>query len=391
MAISNKFLDQNYQQQLSQLVALPSVSSTSARWDMGNRNVIDLLATWFAELGFNTEIIPVHNQPNKANLIASLGSGPGGLVLAGHTDTVPYDENRWLQDPFSLTEKDGRFYGLGATDMKGFFPVVIEAVKKIIGKPLQQPLIILATADEESSMSGARELAAMGKPKARYAVIGEPTGLRPVRMHKGIIMESIRVQGLAGHSSNPALGNNAMEAMHQVIGDLLLFRAELQAKNSNLGFDVSVPTLNLGHIHGGDNPNRICGSCELHYDLRPLPGMDIEELRTLIDGRLDRIRTQTKTVIECESLIGGVEAFEESPHSALVQAAEKLSGYSAESVAFATEAPFMKALGMETIVFGPGSIDQAHQPNEFIALDQIQPAIEMIGQLIQQFCLQKQN
>ncbi len=391
MAISNKFLDQNYQQQLSQLVALPSVSSTSARWDMGNRNVIDLLATWFAELGFNTEIIPVHNQPNKANLIASLGSGPGGLVLAGHTDTVPYDENRWLQDPFSLTEKDGRFYGLGATDMKGFFPVVIEAVKKIIGKPLQQPLIILATADEESSMSGARELAAMGKPKARYAVIGEPTGLRPVRMHKGIIMESIRVQGLAGHSSNPALGNNAMEAMHQVIGDLLLFRTELQAKNSNLGFDVSVPTLNLGHIHGGDNPNRICGSCELHYDLRPLPGMDIEELRTLIDGRLDRIRTQTKTVIECESLIGGVEAFEESPHSALVQAAEKLSGYSAESVAFATEAPFMKALGMETIVFGPGSIDQAHQPNEFIALDQIQPAIEMIGQLIQQFCLQKQN
>ncbi|GAB1265491.1 acetylornithine deacetylase [Aurantivibrio infirmus] len=391
MAISNKFLDQNYQQQLSQLVALPSVSSTSARWDMGNRNVIDLLATWFAELGFNTEIIPVHNQPNKANLIASLGSGPGGLVLAGHTDTVPYDENRWLQDPFSLTEKDGRFYGLGATDMKGFFPVVIEAVKKIIGKPLQQPLIILATADEESSMSGARELAAMGKPKARYAVIGEPTGLRPVRMHKGIIMESIRVQGLAGHSSNPALGNNAMEAMHQVIGDLLLFRAELQAKNSNLGFDVSVPTLNLGHIHGGDNPNRICGSCELHYDLRPLPGMNIEELRTLIDGRLDRIRTQTKTVIECESLIGGVEAFEESANSALVQAAEKLSGYSAESVAFATEAPFMKALGMETIVFGPGSIDQAHQPNEFIALDQIQPAIEMIGQLIQQFCLQKQN
>ncbi len=391
MAISNKFLDQNYQQQLSQLVALPSVSSTSARWDMGNRNVIDLLATWFAELGFNTEIIPVHNQPNKANLIASLGSGPGGLVLAGHTDTVPYDENRWLQDPFSLTEKDGRFYGLGATDMKGFFPVVIEAVKKIIGKPRQQPLIILASADEESSMSGARELAAMGKPKARYAVIGEPTGLRPVRMHKGIIMESIRVQGLAGHSSNPALGNNAMEAMHQVIGDLLLFRTELQAKNSNLGFDVSVPTLNLGHIHGGDNPNRICGSCELHYDLRPLPGMDIEELRTLIDGRLDRIRTQTKTVIECESLIGGVEAFEESANSALVQAAEKLSGYSAESVAFATEAPFMKALGMETIVFGPGSIDQAHQPNEFIALDQIQPAIEMIGQLIQQFCLQKQN
>lgn len=391
MVISKKFLNQSYQHQLSQLVALPSVSSTSSQWDMGNRRVIDLLASWLEELGFSIEIIPIQNHDNKANLIATLGSGPGGLVLAGHTDTVPYDENRWQQDPFSLTEKDNRFYGLGATDMKGFFPVVFEAIKKIAGKPLQQPLIILATADEESSMSGARELAAMGKPKARYAVIGEPTGLRPVRMHKGIIMESVRVQGLAGHSSNPALGNNAMEVMHQVIGDLLLFRTELQKQNIHQGFEVSVPTLNLGHIHGGDNPNRICGSCELHYDLRPLPGMNIEELRTLIDGRLDRIRTSTNTIIECNSLIQGVEPFEESSQSALVQAAEKLSGCNAESVAFATEAPFMKALGMETIVFGPGSIDQAHQPNEFIELDQIGPAIDMIGQLIQQFCLESES
>jgi len=390
MVISKKFLNQSYQNQLSQLVALPSVSSTSSQWDMGNRKVIDLLASWLDELGFSIEIIPIQGSANKANLIATLGSGPGGLVLAGHTDTVPYDENRWQQDPFCLTEKNERFYGLGATDMKGFFPVILEAIKKIAGKPLQQPLIILATADEESSMSGARELAAMGKPKARYAVIGEPTGLRPIRMHKGIIMESVRVQGLAGHSSNPALGNNAMEVMHQVIGDLLLFRSEIQKKNIHPSFEVSVPTLNLGHIHGGDNPNRICGSCELHYDLRPLPGMNLEELRTLIDRRLDRIRTSTNTVIECKSLIQGVEPFEESADSLLVQAAEKLSGYRAESVAFATEAPFMKALGMETIVFGPGSIDQAHQPNEFIELNQIQPAIEMIGQLIQQFCLESE-
>lgn len=391
MVISKTFLNQSYQNQLSQLVALPSVSSTSSQWDMGNRKVIDLLASWLDELGFSIEIIPIQGNTNKANLIATLGSGPGGLVLAGHTDTVPYDENRWQQDPFRLTEKNERFYGLGATDMKGFFPVVLEAIKRIAGKPLQQPLIILATADEESSMSGARELAAMGKPKARYAVIGEPTGLRPIRMHKGIIMESVRVQGLAGHSSNPALGNNAMEVMHQVIGDLLLFRSEIQKKNSHQSFEVSVPTLNLGHIHGGDNPNRICGSCELHYDLRPLPGMNIEELRTLIDGRLDRIRTSTNTVIECKSLIHGVDPFEESADSPLVQAAEKLSGYSAESVAFATEAPFMKALGMETIVFGPGSIDQAHQPNEFIELNQIQPAIEVISQLIQQFCLESES
>src|SRR5690606_37299728 len=227
--------------------------------------------------GFEIEVLPIPGQPHKANLIATLGRGAGGLVLAGHTDTVPCDPDRWASDPFSLTERDGRLYGLGATDMKGFFPVALEAARRFDQSKLQQPLIILATADEESSMDGARLLAELGRPKARYAVVGEPTGMKPVRMHKGIMMERVRVQGLAGHSSNPALGNNALEAMHLVIADLLAFRSELQNRYRNPGFAVPVPTLNLGHIHGGDNPNRICGHCELQFDLRPLPGMQVVE------------------------------------------------------------------------------------------------------------------
>lgn len=377
-----------YRQQLAQLVATPSVSSTSQRWDMGNRGVIEVLANWLDQMGFATEIIPVPEHRDKANLIATLGSGPGGLVLAGHTDTVPFDENRWDQDPFRLSERDGRLYGLGATDMKGFFPVALAAAAQFDPAKLAQPLIVLATADEESSMSGARHLAALGRPRARYAVVGEPTGLRPIRMHKGIMMEAVRVQGLAGHSSNPALGNNAMEAMHLVIADLLALRRELQATYHNPGFEVAVPTLNLGHIHGGDNPNRICGHCELHFDLRPLPGMHVSELRDLVNTRLDPIRESTGAQIECQSLIGGVDPFEESPDSALVQAAGQLTGHEAGSVAFATEAAFMQQLGMETIVLGPGSIDQAHQPNEFIALEQIEPAIKTIAALIHRFCVQ---
>lgn len=379
-----------YREQLGQLVALPSVSSPSPQWDMPNQAVIELLAGWLDDMGFATEIMPIPGKPGKANLIATLGSGPGGLVLAGHADTVPYDEGRWQHDPFRLTEKDGRLYGLGATDMKGFFPLAMAAAAQFAGpnaSQLKQPLIILATADEESSMDGARLLTQVGRPKARYAVVGEPTGLRPVRMHKGIMMEAVRIQGQSGHSSNPRLGNNAMEAMHLVLGELLAFRQELQAQYRDPGFEVDMPTLNLGHIHGGDSPNRICGHCELHFDLRPLPGMGVAELRELIDRRLEPIRQQTGTQIQCEALIGGVEPFEEAADSLLVQSVEKLTGHRAESVAFATEAPFMQELGMQTLVWGPGSIDQAHQPDEFIALDQIEPALTALSGLIHRLCL----
>ncbi|MCB1709589.1 MAG: M20/M25/M40 family metallo-hydrolase, partial [Halioglobus sp.] len=140
-------------QQLRQLVATPSVSSTDPHWDQGNRAVIDLLAGWLSDLGFRTEVQAVSADGNKANLIATLGSGPGGLVLAGHTDTVPFDEGRWQSDPLALSERDHRLYGLGSTDMKGFFPLAIAAATAFAHTTLQQPLILLATADEESSMN----------------------------------------------------------------------------------------------------------------------------------------------------------------------------------------------------------------------------------------------
>lgn len=377
-----------YQDHLQQLVALPSVSCAVPEWDMSNRAVIDYLANCFADLGFNTQVMQLA-QTGKANLVATLGSGDGGLVLAGHSDTVPYDADRWQSDPFTLTEKDGKLYGLGATDMKGFFPVIIEAVKPYIGQTLKHPLIVLATADEESSMSGARALAKTGIPGAtpRYAVIGEPTELVPIRMHKGIMMEAVRVRGQSGHSSNPALGKNALEAMNEVMNELISLRTELQFKYRNAGFAVQTPTLNLGCIHGGDGANRICGDCELHFDLRLLPGMDNDELRAAIQLRLTPIAERSGTDIVLSSLFEGVDPFGEDEHSELVKICEALTGNYSESVAFATEAPFMQQLGMQTVVMGPGSINQAHQPDEFIPLDQIEPAVKIVRGLIEKFCL----
>jgi len=370
-----------------QLVATPSVSSTEPEWDEGNRRVIDLLAEWLAALGFAVEVQPIPGRGDKANLIAVLGSGPGGLVLAGHTDTVPYDENLWDVDPFGLTLRDDRLYGLGATDMKGFFPVAIEAALEFCERRLREPLIIVATADEESSMDGANQLVAAGKPRARHAIVGEPTDMRPVRLHKGMMMEAVTVRGQSGHSSNPALGANALDGMHRVMSELLAFRAWMAERYRNPAFDVEVPTLNLGCIHGGDNPNRICGQCELHFDLRPLPGMDLDELRAMIRERLDAVARETGLAIEMRPLFPGLLPFAEDASAPIVRAAEELTGYGAGNVGFATESPLFQRLGMQTVVMGPGSIRQAHQPNEFMDLRQVDPAVAVLKQMIQRFCV----
>ena len=375
---------------INQLLSTPSISCTAKSIDQGNRQVIDLLANWFESIGFHCEIQTLEHDKNKANLIATLGSGNNGLVLAGHTDTVPYDENRWQVDPFQMTEKDNRFYGLGSCDMKSFFAVIIEALKNIDTNNIKQPLIILATADEETSMAGAKAIAKdankFGITNARYAIVGEPTDMKPIRMHKGMMMESIQLIGQAGHSSNPALGNNALEAMHKVISELLLWRDELQAKYKSPLFEVPVPTMNLGHIHGGDNPNRICGSCELQIDIRPLPGMKISDLRFEMQQRLKNVLRGTNIQMKTIPLFDGVDAMFTSENSELVKLAEKMTNTESQSVAFGTEAPYYNGLGLETIVMGPGSINQAHQPDEYIEMKAINPAVEIIRKLIAHYC-----
>lgn len=385
----------NIKEMFAELIASPSVSSAHPDIDQSNEGVISSLAKWLEDLGFSIDIIQQtdrslddgSNGPKKLNLIATLGSGPGGLILAGHTDTVPFNEAKWKSDPFKLTEANDRYFGLGTTDMKGFFPLAIEAIKHFKAEDIKHPLIVLATADEETSMEGAKTLVRLGKPKAPYALIGEPTSLKPIRMHKGILMQSIRVQGQAGHSSDPSLGLNALEVMNDVMSDLIIWRNQLQAQYQNPLFEVPHPTLNLGCIHGGDNPNRICDACELHIDLRPIPGMSLDNILEEMKNRFKLIEAKWQCSIETSPLFDGIPAFETSANAAIVKSAESLTGFTAESVAFGTEAPYLAQLGAETLILGPGQIDLAHQANESIAVDSFDPMIRIIKGLIQQFCL----
>lgn len=370
-----------------ELVALPSVSCLEPGWDASNKAVIERLAGWLQAQGFSVQINELSAQRGKYNLLASLGSGEGGLLLAGHTDTVPWDEGRWTRDPFTLTEADNKLYGLGSADMKGFFAFVIEAVRNLDLRQLKKPLRILATADEETTMAGARELDKFPDLRPDYAVIGEPTNMIPVVMHKGHTTECIRITGKSGHSSNPAGGINAIDIMHEVIGELIKVRHDLRENYRMDAFEVPYPTMNFGHIHGGDAANRICACCELHLDMRPLPGMRLQDLYDLLHTRLAPLHNQYPGIIDIHSMHEPIPGYACPADSALIQLAEELRGEKAQPANYCTEAPFVQALGCETIIMGPGSIRQAHQPDEFITLAEINPALTQIQHLIQRICM----
>lgn len=372
----------------TRLIALPSVSSADPVLDQSNRSSVELLANWFADLGFTVELIPVPGKSEKFNLVASMGEGDEGLVLSGHTDTVPYDEAYWDQDPFRLTERDNKLYGLGTADMKCFFPMVIEVLRNIDTQKLQRPLVILATADEESTMSGVRALQESGINPGSHALIGEPTGLVPVYMHKGVLMESIHLTGSGGHSSKPALGNSALEGMHNVMSALKDWRRHLQQQHVNDQFSVPVPTLNFGSIHGGDNPNRICVECELKVDLRLLPDMQLDESRQALRDVVTRSVDGSGLAVDIRSIFHGIPAMQTDINAEIVRMAEKLSGNQAGTVTFGTEAPYLTAMGMATVIIGPGDIDQAHQANEYVAMDRIQPMMNILNGMITHFCIE---
>ena len=377
----------NFTQAITELIAKPSISSTDESWDQGNHAVIQLLATWFEQLGFQIDIQKVPHSRNKYNLLATLGSGEGGLLLAGHSDTVPYDENRWRSDPFKITNQDNKFYGLGTCDMKGFFAFILQACKNISAQQLQKPLYVLATADEETTMAGARFFAQSQAIKPDVAVIGEPTNLVPVVMHKGHMSHRITIQGQSGHSSDPSKGLNAIEIIYQVIGKLLQLKADLTANYRHKDFDVPAPTLNLGAIKGGDSANRICGSCQLDIDLRSLPGMTDDEQIHWLTEALKPLAEKYPGRVKVAALHLSSPSFEQQKPSDLIDIAEKITSHSCCAVNYATEAPFIQQLGCQTIVLGPGSIDQAHQPNEFLAHSEIEKTDSILLALINRYCL----
>ncbi|EEO14401.1 acetylornithine deacetylase [Vibrio cholerae] len=365
------------------LISTSSISSTDARWDEGNEQVIAKLADWLSALGFSIQIEQV--APNKQNLIAKLGSGEGGLLLAGHSDTVPFDEGRWNYNPHALTQVNNRFYGLGTADMKGFFAFIYEAVKNVDWRKQTKPLYVLATCDEETTMLGARHFTENAPFKPDYCIIGEPTSLVPIRAHKGHVANAIRVTGKSGHSSNPALGVNAIEIMHEVLFALMQLRDRLIKEYHHPGFEIPTPTLNLGHIHGGDSPNRICGCCELHYDVRPLPGISLDGLDNLMRDALREVQQKWPGRIELVPLHDPIPGYECAHDHPFIHGISEICEQEAQTVNYCTEAPFLQQI-CPTLVLGPGSIDQAHQPDEFLAFEFIDPTVRVLSRAMQKYC-----
>lgn len=378
---------------IAALVKEPSVSAVSPALDMSNRSVAELYGNWLNDAGFSVELMPVqshHGGEPKLNVIGTMGRGEGGLVLAGHLDTVPYDRGQWKSDPFTLTEEGDALVGLGVADMKAFFALALEASKGLDPSKLKRPLIIVGTADEESGMDGAKALSARGRlsdgASARAALIGEPTALRAVRAHKGVAMERLFLRGRSGHSSDPALGRSALEGMRLAMDALAEVRARLQREWRDESFLPPVPTINLGYIHGGDNPNRICADCELTFDVRLLPGMDDAVVRASVLDAVQRALAGSELEITLERLHDAIPPFATPKTAQLIETVERLTGAPSTTAAFGTEAPFFSALAPETVVLGPGDIEVAHQPGEYLQRARIQPMITLLEKLIAAQC-----
>jgi acetylornithine deacetylase len=369
---------------IAELIATPSVSCIHADLDMSNRGVIDRVAEWSESLGFEVEIQTVDER--KFNLVARAGSGSDGLVLSGHSDTVPCDPKLWSSDPFAAHETDERIYGLGSCDMKSFLALALTASQGVNFGKLKRPLTLVATADEETTMSGARLIADNGKKLGRFCVIGEPTGLVPVRQHKGSLTMAVEYIGQSGHASDPSLGNNALEGMYQFMTELFAYRERLRRDYQDPAFSIPTPTMNLGHIHGGDNSNRICGACTLYIDIRFLPSMSYAALQADLEQLAGAVAEARGLALSTQTF-GEGRSMETDEASEIAQYLTHLTGKPGSSVAFGTEAPYYNAMQTQTIVIGPGSINQAHQPDEFLPIAHIDPTIKLLQDLIERFCV----
>lgn len=377
---------------IAALVAQRSISNADPELDTSNRGVCEQLAGWLQPLGFDCQLlpVPVAGAPDKVNLLARLGPGGGsnaGLVLSGHADTVPFDADGWHSDPFEVVQRGDALHGLGVCDMKGFLAIAAEVAAEFRDTALTAPITLLATANEETGMEGARALVESAALRGGCAVIGEPTNLQPVHAHKGILMEAITLHGSAGHSSNPALGANTIAALPLVLDALRGLQSQLLQQHRNPLFAVDHATINPGHVCGGDSPNRIPAHTELHIDLRFLPGMALADLRQQIRDAVGAALQDSDCNVSFRPLFEGSPAYELAATADIVEASATLSGHAPVAVDFATEAAFLGELDIQTVVLGPGDIAVAHQPNESLPLERIEPTRQILRGLIHRYCV----
>jgi len=371
---------------LGQLIALPSVSSDS------NLELIWYLAERLESAGARAEVMQ-DASGRKANLFATLGpqDAPGGLVLSGHTDVVPADGQDWRTDPFRMAEAEGRFYGRGSADMKGFIACAVAMAPHLAPYTGREPLHFAFTYDEEIGCFGAQALT--GALKARglrpaMAIVGEPTGMRVIDGHKGCCEYSTHFHGREGHGSDPDLGVNAVEYAARYVARLIALRGRLQ-RRAPLGgrFDPPWTTINVGRLDGGQAHNVIAGRARVDWEMRPVAQADADfvkaDLDTFVATQLlpeMRLRApEAEIVTEIVAEIAGLEPMDENRARALV--CELTGANGADLVPFGTEAGLFQALGTHAVVCGPGFIEQAHKPDEYIDAEQLAACLAMLEAL----------
>ena len=371
-------------QTLSELVAINSVSTNS------NVEVVDYLAQRCEAMDLRTTRLPYIDNKGieKVNLIALAGTDFAdtpkvSLALVGHTDTVPFDAN-WT-DALKLTERDGKLYGRGACDTKAFIAAALSAVEAVDLRNLKLPLALIFTADEEIGLIGAKRLADAHAIEARYAIVGEPTSLRPMRAGKGYCIAEVLVKGREAHSAYPALGQSAIAGAARLISRIENI-AERLAAETHQSFDPPQTTVNVGLIQGGTAKNVIPGECRFTLEWRPIPGQGADRLLDLLSQSIaDEKTANPDLTIEVDASRTD-EGYETSPDSKLVKLLESLTGLETGTVAFGTEAAQLTQLGAESVVLGPGDIRVAHRSGEFVPLNELQKCVEILEKAIESLC-----
>jgi acetylornithine deacetylase len=369
---------------LAKLVSINSVSGNS------NREIIEYLSERAERAGMRVRLLPYIDERGveKINMIAVAGSESLDerieLALVGHTDTVPFDA-AWAE-ALRLVAREGRLYGRGACDTKAYIAAALTVAETVGLKSLRRPLALIFTADEEVGCLGAKKLEEARALSARYAIVGEPTSLQPMRAGKGYCLAEVRVNGREGHSAYPATGASAIFRAARLITRLEGIAEKLK-EDAREGFDPPFTTLNVGLIRGGTAKNIIAGECRFTLEWRPVPGQSAERVLTLLSEAAEEEKRLDADFLCDIRPLRLDEAMETRADSSLVRLLEETAARPSGTIAFGTEAPQMIALGAEAVVFGPGDIRVAHRTGEFVPIDELHRCAQILRRAVEHFCM----
>jgi acetylornithine deacetylase len=368
------------------LAKLVGFDTTSAK---SNLDLIAFVHDYLNRHGIPSSLVPSEDG-KKACLFATIGSGEGGVGLSGHSDCVPVTGQSWTSDPFTLTARDGKLYGRGTCDMKGFIACVLASVPLFKAAALKEPIHILISYDEEVGCAGVRPMIArIGSdlPRPRIVIIGEPTSMQVIDGHKRINVYRTTVTGKEAHSSLPAIGVNAISVAAKLIDEIDRLAGEMAERENDPHFEPPYSTVSVGMIEGGTAPNIVPKNCEFRWQIRGLPGTPADGAAEALNAYAAREllpemrKVAPQAAIETESQTS-VPAFSAPPESDAVALAMALTGANGTSgVSYATEAGLFQQAGCPAVVCGPGDIAQAHAADEFVSVAQLEACLKFLAGL----------